>query len=98
MIILNVIKSKEGGRNQNLKLFKRGKAISGDLIKRGIIQLENPPINIGIIKKKIIRKAWEVIILLKTVGLSLLELKDSSTRIKRLRLSPRRPDQTPNIK
>ena len=52
MIILNEIKSKEGGRNQNLKLFNRGKAISGDLIKSGIIQLEKPPINIGIMKKK----------------------------------------------
>ena len=98
MIILNEIKSKEGGRNQNLKLFKRGKAMSGDLIKSGIIQFENPPINMGIIKKKIIRKAWEVIILLKTVGLNLLELKESSTRIKRLSLSPNKPDQTPNIK
>lgn len=38
----------EGGRNQNLKLLSRGKAISGAPNIRGTSQLANPPINIGI--------------------------------------------------
>jgi hypothetical protein len=47
-------KNKEGGSNQKLKLFKRGKAISGAPIKRGTIQFPKPPIKIGIAAKKII--------------------------------------------
>jgi len=48
---------KEGGRSQNLKLFKRGKAISGAPSIKGSNQLPNPPINTGITRKKIIKKA-----------------------------------------
>ena len=55
---------KEGGKSQNLKLFSRGKAISGDPSIRGNSQFPNPPIKIGITIKKIITKAWEVIIVL----------------------------------
>jgi hypothetical protein len=54
---LNNIKNIAGGNNQNLKLFNRGKAISGAPIISGIIQLPNPPIKIGITAKKIIMKA-----------------------------------------
>jgi len=48
---------KEGGTNQKLILFIRGKAISGAPIIRGINQLPNPPIIIGITMKKIITRA-----------------------------------------
>lgn len=48
---------KEATRNQNLKLFNRGKAISGAPSIKGKSQLPNPPINIGITIKKIIIKA-----------------------------------------
>lgn len=53
-----------GGRSQNLILFIRGKAISGAPNMRGISQLPNPPIRIGITKKKIINNAWAVTIVL----------------------------------
>jgi hypothetical protein len=46
-----------GTKNQNLILFKRGKAISGDPSIKGTSQLPNPPIKIGITIKKIIIKA-----------------------------------------
>jgi hypothetical protein len=51
---------KAGGRSQNLKLFIRGKAMSGHPNIMGINQFPNPPIKIGITRKKIIRKAWAV--------------------------------------
>jgi hypothetical protein len=47
----------EGGRSQNLMLFKRGNAMSGAPSISGINQLPNPPIIIGITMKKIIIKA-----------------------------------------
>jgi hypothetical protein len=60
MIKDNSNKKRELGSNQKLKLFKRGKAISGALNNKGINQFPNPPIITGIIKKKIIMKAWLV--------------------------------------
>lgn len=48
---------REGGSNQNLMLFRRGKAMSGAPSMRGSNQLPNPPINTGITRKKIIRNA-----------------------------------------
>jgi len=45
-------------------LFIRGKAISGAPIIKGISQLPNPPIKIGMTKKKIIIKAWLVTVTL----------------------------------
>ena len=51
----NIIR--EGGNNQKLILLRRGNAISGAPNIKGINQLPNPPIMIGITKKKIIRKA-----------------------------------------
>jgi hypothetical protein len=50
-------RDKEGGSNQKLMLFIRGKAISGAPIIRGTSQFPNPPIIIGITMKKIITKA-----------------------------------------
>jgi len=55
---------KEGGKSQNLRLFNRGKAISGAPNIRGTSQLPNPPIKIGITMKKIIMNACAVTITL----------------------------------
>lgn len=57
-------KVSEGGSNQNLILLRRGKAISGAPNIRGRSQFPNPPINVGITRKKIIKKAWAVTIVL----------------------------------
>jgi len=46
----------DGINNQKLRLFRRGKAISGAPIIKGTNQLPNPPIKIGITIKKIIIK------------------------------------------
>ena len=51
-----------GGNNQKLRLFIRGKDISGAPIMRGVNQLPKPPIKVGITKKKIMTKAWAVTI------------------------------------
>ncbi|MCP6605999.1 hypothetical protein NL500_27710 [Klebsiella pneumoniae] len=50
----------DGGSNQKLILFIRGKAISGAPIISGTSQFPNPPIIIGITMKKIIINAWAV--------------------------------------
>lgn len=55
---------REGGNNQNLMLFIRGYNISGLPSIRGTNQLPKPPIITGITKKKIIRKACAVTIVL----------------------------------
>jgi hypothetical protein len=47
----------DGGSSQNLILFRRGKAMSGAPNIRGRSQLPNPPMNTGITRKKIIKKA-----------------------------------------
>jgi hypothetical protein len=57
-------KNNEGGNNQNLKLFIRGKAISGAPRYNGNSQLPKPPIKIGITIKKIIKNACAVTITL----------------------------------
>jgi hypothetical protein len=46
----------EGGNNQKLRLFSRGKAISGAPISKGTNQLPKPPIITGMTIKKIIMK------------------------------------------
>jgi hypothetical protein len=56
IILLATSKAKEKGNNQKLKLFIRGKAISGAHNIVGTIQFPKPPINIGITIKKIIIK------------------------------------------
>jgi len=48
---------RDGGRSQNLMLFRRGNAMSGAPNISGSSQLPNPPMNTGITKKKIIRNA-----------------------------------------
>jgi len=53
-----------GGKSQNLMLFIRGNAMSGALIMRGTNQLPNPPIIVGMTKKKIMINAWAVTITL----------------------------------
>jgi len=55
--VLLKIKRKDGGNNQNLRLFIRGNAISGAPIISGTNQFPNPPIRIGITKKKIMINA-----------------------------------------
>jgi hypothetical protein len=60
IILLNNRNNKDGGKSQNLKLFSRGNAMSGQPSIRGRSQLPNPPIIIGITIKKIIMKAWAV--------------------------------------
>jgi len=54
----------DGGKSQNLILFRRGKAISGAPSINGRSQFPNPPMNTGITRKKIIRNAWAVTIVL----------------------------------
>lgn len=51
---------KDGGTNQNLMFFMRGKAMSGAPIIRGISQFPKPPIIMGITIKNIITRAWAV--------------------------------------
>jgi hypothetical protein len=53
--------NKAGGNNQKLILFLRGKAISGAPNIIGTNQFPNPPIIVGITKKKIITNACPVI-------------------------------------
>ena len=50
-------RKRAGGSSQKERLLRRGKAISGAPITRGVIQLPKPPIIVGITKKKIIMKA-----------------------------------------
>lgn len=90
--------NKEGGKSQNLRLFKRGKAISGAPSIKGTNQLANPPINMGMTIKKIIRKACEVINQLKIEEPKTLLGQDNSKRIRIDILKPTTPDQTPNRK
>jgi len=54
----------DGGNNQNDMLFNRGYAISGAPIIIGTNQFPNPPNNIGITIKNIIKNACAVIITL----------------------------------
>lgn len=56
-IPLDRSKTKAGIKNQNLMLFKRGKAISGAPIIRGTNQFPKHPIKMGITIKKIIINA-----------------------------------------
>lgn len=88
-----------GGRSQNLILFIRGKAMSGAPSIKGISQFPNPPIKIGITKKKIIRRPWAVTIVLYNWSLPRKAPGwPSSIRIRRLIEVPRRPPHTPKIK
>jgi hypothetical protein len=89
----------EGGRSQNLMLLSRGNAISGAPNIRGRSQFPNPPINTGITKKKIIRNACAVTIVLYSWSLPRNDPGClSSIRIRRLIAAPIIPAQTPRIK
>ena len=55
---------REGGTAHKLKLFIRGKDMSGLFTIIGRNQLPNPPIKTGITMKKIIKKACKVTIAL----------------------------------
>lgn len=88
-----------GGNNQNLILFSRGKAISGAPNISGSNQLPNPPINTGITKKKIIRNACAVTIVLYNWSLPKNEPGClNSIRINKLIAAPIIPAQTPKMK
>jgi len=90
---------REGGRSQNLMLFIRGKAMSGRASIRGTNQFPNPPIITGITKKKIMRKACAVTIVLYSWSLPRRAPGcPSSARISSLIDVPRRPLQAPNRK
>ena len=55
--LLTKSKTRAGIKNQNLKLLRRGKAMSGAPNIKGTSQFPNPPIKIGITIKKIMIKA-----------------------------------------
>jgi hypothetical protein len=67
-----IINNNDGGSNQKLILFIRGKAISGALIIKGTNQFPNPPIIEGITIKKIITKACAVTITLYNCSFSII--------------------------
>lgn len=80
-------------------LFRRGKAISGAPNISGTNQFPNPPIIIGMTRKKIIKKAWAVTMVLYSWSLP----KNapgcpSSVRIRTLIDVPSNPAHTPKIK
>lgn len=55
---------KDGGRSQKLRLFSRGKDMSGEPIIKGMSQFPKPPTKTGMTRKKIIRNACAVTITL----------------------------------
>ena len=65
----------EQGNNQKLKLFSRGKIMSGIFKYNGNIQFPKPPITIGIMKKKIIIRAWLVTITLYSCPLRNIQIQ-----------------------
>jgi len=90
-----------GIKSQKLRLFKRGKAISGAPIIKGINQLPNPPIIIGITKKKIIINACAVTITLynwESKPSTLKDVEESSERIATEKTVPITPAKLPKIK
>ena len=85
--------------NQNLRLLRRGKAMSGAPIIKGTSQLPKNPIKIGITIKKIIIKAWAVTTTLYSwSSIKIVPAPANSIRIKALNLVPTIPAQTPRIK
>ena len=89
----------DGGISQNLIFFIRGNAMSGAPIIRGISQLPNPPIIIGITMKNIITRAWAVTMTLYIWSSWRREPGwASSVRIITLMAVPTIPAHAPNIK
>jgi len=94
-----MIKIKAVGSNQKLKLFKRGKLMSGHPNISGSIQFPNPPIMLGITIKKIIKSACAVIMELYNCPFN--KKKPGLVNSKRIiieKLEPTMPDQKPNKK
>jgi hypothetical protein len=88
----------DGGINQNLRLFSRGKAMSGAPSIKGISQFPKPPIKIGITMKKIIRNPWAVTKVLYSWSLPRNEPGcANSNRISRLVPVPTIPAHRPKI-
>lgn len=86
----------EGGSSQNLRLFIRGNAISGQESIRGMSQFPKPLIKTGITRKKIMRNAWAVTRTLYTWSFPrYVPGWASSNRIRRLIDVPIRPAQMP---
>lgn len=80
-------------------MFIRGNLISGADNIRGDSQLPNPPIIIGITKKKIIRNAWAVTNVLYNWSLpKSVPGWPNSVRINNLMEAPINPDQVPRMK
>jgi len=91
----------DGGNNQKLKLFKRGKAISGAPIKMGTNQLPKPPIITGMTIKKIMTMACAVTTTLYNWWFpkkNWLPGYASSIRINNDNIVPRTPAKVPKIK
>ena len=80
-------------------LFNRGKAISGAFTIKGTNQLPNPPIIVGMTKKKIIIKACAVTITLYSWSSpNKLPALPNSNRIRADSAVPRNADQMPKTK
>jgi len=97
----DINKVNEGGKSQKLILFKRGKAISGAPIITGTNKLPKPPINTGITKKNIIKKACAVISTLYNCQLEFNIVEpvwESSILIITEIIVPNKPEKPPNIK
>jgi len=92
-------KDKAGGSSQKLILFIRGKAMSGALTINGTSQLPNPPIMVGMTKKKIMINACAVTtVLYSWSSPSSLPGCPSSRRMRAESAVPRKADQIPKIK
>ena len=90
---------RDGGRSQNLILFIRGYSTSGLPSIRGTSQLPKPPIITGITRKKIIKNACAVTIVLYNWSLpNRAPGWPSSARMRRLIEVPSSPDQIPKMK
>jgi len=80
-------------------LFMRGKAMSGALTINGTSQFPNPPIMVGITKKKIMMKAWAVTITLYNWSSPSRDPAwPSSNRMSAERAVPTKADQIPKTK
>ena len=89
----------DGGKSQNLMLLSRGNAMSGAPSINGRSQFPNPPINTGITKKKIMRNACAVTIVLYSWSLPKNDPGClNSNRINRLIAAPIIPAQIPKMK
>lgn len=90
---------KAGISNHNLMLFIRGNLISGAERVKGESQFPNPPIITGITKKKIIRNACAVTMVLYSWSLPSSDPGcPNSARIRILIEDPERPAQIPSRK